>query len=119
MGINGIKQRLRYHIKLAKILRDKLKDSSHWQFPAPMMMNVITVRWFNPKLNLEQLNTNNNKLLEHINSDGRFYLSGTKLDDAFVIRIVPAQTDVQESNVNELFHLMEKIASQLDESITL
>ena len=113
-GRKGLQQLLRHHITLTEELFALLSAHPHWEFAAPMAMNVITLRWRHMGLTEEQLNDLNRELLADINRDGRFYLTPTILDGRFVIRIVPAQTNLSAQHIKELYHLMESKATAMD-----
>jgi aromatic-L-amino-acid decarboxylase len=104
-GIEGISARLREHIRLARILESKLRKNPNWEFVTEPAMNVLVVRWNDGRSSQQELDRMNQQLIESINRDGRFYLSGTRVDGKFVLRIVPAQT-----NVETLHALMESIS---------
>lgn len=109
-GIEGISARLREHIRLARILESKLRKNPNWEFVTEPAMNVLVVRWNDGRSSQQELDRMNQQLIESINRDGRFYLSGTRVDGKFVLRIVPAQTDVEESHIDTLHALMENIS---------
>lgn len=109
-GIEGISARLREHIRLARILESKLRKNPNWEFVTEPAMNVLVVRWNDGRSSQQELDRMNQQLIESINRDGRFYLSGTRVDGKFVLRIVPAQTDVEESHIDTLHALMESIS---------
>jgi glutamate/tyrosine decarboxylase-like PLP-dependent enzyme len=105
---------LRNHITLTEQLYQQLARHAHWQYIAPPVMNVITIRWYKQGLSALALNTCNRELLAAINLDGRFYLTPTMLDEKFVIRIVPAQTNLSAEHTTSLYTLMENLAAELD-----
>jgi aromatic-L-amino-acid decarboxylase len=109
-GIEGISARLREHIRLARILESKLRKNPNWEFVTEPAMNVLVVRWNDGRSSQQELDRMNQQLIESINRDGRFYLSGTRVDGKFVLRIVPAQTNVEESHIDTLHALMESIS---------
>ncbi len=113
-GRKGLQEMLRNHITLTEQLYQQLARHAHWQFIAPPVMNVITIRWYKQGLSALALNTCNRELLAAINLDGRFYLTPTMLDEKFVIRIVPAQTNLSAEHTTSLYTLMENLAAELD-----
>lgn len=113
-GRKGLQDMLRNHITLTEQLYQQLARHAHWQFIAPPVMNVITIRWYKQGFSALALNTCNRELLAAINLDGRFYLTPTMLDEKFVIRIVPAQTNLTAEHATSLYTLMENLAAELD-----
>jgi aromatic-L-amino-acid decarboxylase len=110
-GQKGLQDKIEKHIALARLLRQLLESKPYWQLATPPAMNVLTIRFIpagNPSP--EAIDGINRELLAAINADGRFYLSGTVINGRFVIRIVPAQTEVEEKHIFDLYELMEKCA---------
>lgn len=113
-GQKGLQAKIEKHMSLARLLRQLLENHHHWHFAAPPLMNVLTIRFVpDNSLTSEEVDQLNRNLLAFINADGRFYLSGTVIRGQFVIRIVPAQSDVEEKHIFELYELMQQGATQL------
>ena len=103
-GLNGLKQKLRDHMRLANLFYEKIKSNPDWEMMAPFKMNVLCIRYHPEDLDdAEELNPLNENMLKQINASGKYYLSGTRLNDNFVIRIVIGQTNVEERHVEGLY----------------
>ena len=107
-GIQGLQSLLRDHITWSAQFRDQLLADTRWQVMAPPQMNMLCVR-FVPEAGLSTaaLNTLNEQILQRINADGKFYLSGTRVNGHFIIRIVPAHTRLTPEHLDallETFH---------------
>lgn len=108
-GVKGLQEKLRYHISLAKDLEKKIRIDDRFEIIAPVIANLICFRFKpNKNLNQEELNLINEKLLDEINKTGKIYLTHTKLNGKYTLRMVIAQTNVTERNVNEAWELIRK-----------
>ena len=88
-GVEGLQQKLREHIRLSTVFYEKVKMHSEWELMAPFVMNVLCIRFHpNDITDENELNNINEKIVREINSSGKFYLSGTKLNGKYVIRVV-------------------------------
>ncbi len=86
-GVEGLASRIRNHISLAKEFAEWIENKKDFERMAPVPFSTICFR-YNPRNKTEnELNDLNEKLLEKINNSGKIFLSHTKLDGKFVIRI--------------------------------
>ena len=113
-GIEGLKNKLREHIRLSNLFYDKIRLNNEWEIMAPFTMNVLCIRFIPSSINTEDaLNKINETIVSKINATGKFYLSGTKLNGKYVIRVVIGQTNVEERHVEILYALLNSIASKI------
>jgi len=82
---------------------------------APVHFNTVCFR-FNPKGldSVENLNHINQQLMDNLNDSGKIYLTHTKLNENFVLRMVPGQTEVKQEHVEFAWELIQKHAGQLN-----
>ncbi len=106
-GVNGLQTKLREHIKLAEYAENKLVESGKFEILAPRLFNVICFR-FVPSVDFsnDELNTINSELLDYLNSTGSVYLTHTKLNEKYAIRLVIAQTNVEQKHIDKVLNLI-------------
>ena len=81
---------------------------------APIPLNVLCFRYHPAGLDDElRLNTVNATLLEALNQTGRLYLSHTKLNGAYALRLCFGQTNVTERHATEAWTLIQNTARSL------
>ncbi|MFA7360109.1 MAG: aminotransferase class I/II-fold pyridoxal phosphate-dependent enzyme [Candidatus Kapaibacterium sp.] len=113
-GIKGLQEKVRYHINLAKDLHDKITQEPDFEILAPMIANVICFRYKPENLNDEKtLNIINEKLMHELNKTGKIYLSHTKLKGRFTLRLVIAQTNVEERHVKNAYEIIKTYSKQI------
>lgn len=102
-GMEGLRAMLREHIAWASEFRDALLSDTRWQLMAPPQMNMLCVRFVPQEgMSADALNTYNEQLLQRINAGGHFYLSGTRVNGQFIIRVVPANTRLTRAHLTAL-----------------
>ncbi len=74
---------------------------------APTPFSVVCFRAHPKNINDEdELNALNEKLLDEINKTGKLFLSNTKLNGKFVIRIAISSIRTQEEHVKKAWELV-------------
>jgi len=113
-GVEGLKEKVRYHIKLAKNLYEKISLDKDFEILAPLNANVVCFRYKPDNINDEiTLNTVNENLMHSLNNSGKIYLTHTKLNGKFTLRMVIAQTNVEERNVIEAWKLIKQYSKDI------
>ena len=86
---------------------------------APVSLNVVCFRFLPIGLNDDAaINAINEKLLESLNSTGNMYITHTKLDGKYTIRLVVGQTNVEQRHVEAAWELIQKTAIKIREKET-
>jgi aromatic-L-amino-acid decarboxylase len=117
-GIKGLQNKLRKHITIAHELKSWIEQDERFEILAPVYFNLICFR-FHPKGvdNLEELNKLNEIIMKEINSTGKIYITHTKLNDKFTLRIVPSQTHVELRHVKDAWELIMQKAEEIYKSL--
>ncbi|MGB5106570.1 MAG: pyridoxal-dependent decarboxylase [Candidatus Zixiibacteriota bacterium] len=113
-GVEGLQTLVRYHLKLAGDLKKKIESTANFELLAPAPLNLICFRYHPHGVDdLRQLNRLNETLLETVNATGKVYITHTKLNGAYTLRMVIAQTQVAEADVDAAWDLIRATASGL------
>jgi aromatic-L-amino-acid/L-tryptophan decarboxylase len=113
-GIEGLRDKVRYHISIALKLSEMILKEKDFQILAPVVISVVCFR-FNPAgYNEDQLNALNEKLNHQLNDSGKLYLSHTVLNGKYTLRMVTAQTNVTLKHVERAWTLIMETARSLD-----
>jgi aromatic-L-amino-acid decarboxylase len=117
-GVEGIQNRIREHIRLAKMFADWIDTSEYFERLAPANLGVVCFRAIPKNINVENdLNKLNEKLLDTINASGKLFLSHTILNNKFTLRISISGLRTLEKNVKDAQMLIQdelnKIVSEL------
>jgi aromatic-L-amino-acid decarboxylase len=114
-GVKGLQETIRYHLKLAENFVQKIQESEDFELLAPVPLNTICFR-FNPRGKSSDpgaLNRLNAQLLEKINSSAKAFLTHTKLNNNYTIRLVIGQTNVQQRHLDAVWKLIVDEAQKL------
>jgi aromatic-L-amino-acid/L-tryptophan decarboxylase len=97
-GVEGIISRIRENIRLAKEFEKWIDSSSEFVKMAPVYFGTVCFRAVKEGLNIDDLNRMNEKLMHEINATGKIFISHTKLDDYFILRVVTSGLRTEEKH---------------------
>jgi aromatic-L-amino-acid decarboxylase len=112
-GGEGIRARLAEHVRLARLFADWVDADPEFERVAPVPFSVVCFR-ANPDARLgrgasgseDDADTLNERLLERVNQSGEVFLSHTKLDGRFVIRLAIGNLRTEERHVRRAWDLL-------------
>lgn len=113
-GVEGIQERIRKHIQMAVWFEKQVTQHPDFELMAPRSMNVVCFRYKPLQINDQnRLNRLNMELKERLNGTGNIYLSHTKVHDCATLRMVVAQTNVEQRHVEQAWNLIINTAASL------
>jgi aromatic-L-amino-acid decarboxylase len=114
-GAEGIRERLAGHIRLAGIFADWVDKSLDFERLAPAPFSVVCFR-FHPRdrsFTEQELEAINSRLLDAVNRTGEVFLSHTKLDGRFSLRLAIGHIRTTERHVARAWELLQSEARQI------
>ena len=112
-GLEGIREKLRKHIALNKHFTEVLCQTESIYFPLEPFLNFSCFRLQAKGLeNPDELNRLNEAFLEQINSSGELFLTHTKIDGLYTLRMIIGQTYVKEEDVERALEIITDAAAQ-------
>jgi aromatic-L-amino-acid/L-tryptophan decarboxylase len=114
-GVNGIIERLREHIRLGQLFAKWIDEHPDFERVAPTPFSTICFRANPAKTNDEEKIVHgtpyeewlNEKLMQNINETGKLFISHTKLNGKFVIRLTISGIRTEERHVREAWELIQ------------
>jgi len=107
-GVEGLAARIKHHIELAKEFAKWIDDEKDFERMAPVPFSTVCFRYNPGNKSEEQLNKLNEKLLEKLNASGKIFLSHTKLNGKFVIRLTIGSIRHERRHILEAWELIKK-----------
>jgi aromatic-L-amino-acid decarboxylase len=112
-GTEGLQSKIRYHISLASRLKEFISAEPDFELLAPVSLNVICFRYHPAGAAEEKLNGINEILNHSLNDTGKIYLTHTKINGKYTIRMVTGQTNVTLEHVDKAWALIKKQAREM------
>jgi aromatic-L-amino-acid decarboxylase len=105
-GTEGLRNKVRDHIRIAARLSEMISNESDFEILAPVIISVVCFRYIPSGYSEEQINALNEKLNHQLNDSGQLYLSHTILNGRYTLRMVTAQTNVTYEHVEKAWDLI-------------
>jgi aromatic-L-amino-acid decarboxylase len=105
-GAEGIRQRLAEHIRLARLFAGWIDQSRDFERTAPAPFSVVCFR-------ANETDEFNERLLKRINDSGEFFLSHTKLNGRYTLRLAVGNLHTSERHVERVWALIQELAGEL------
>ena len=112
-GAEGVRARLREHLRLTGLLVKWIDASPHFERVAPAPFSTVCFRYAPPGRPAEHLDELNERLLQRLNASGEVYLSHTRLHGRLVLRVAIGNLRTTERHVRRLWDLMQQQAVTL------
>lgn len=105
-GADGLARHVREHVRLARLLADRVLGDAHFELAAPPALNLVVLRCTGA-----DAGARTTQLLDAVNASGRALLTPTVLDGRPAIRICVGQTWTTEAEVDALWDLLLELRS--------
>ncbi|HUN22451.1 MAG TPA: pyridoxal-dependent decarboxylase [Anaerolineales bacterium] len=105
-GVSGLQKLVRQHIAWVQELAQQIASHPDFEVLAPVPFNLVC---FRHRLGDEF----NQKLLERLNTNGKIYLTHTKLNGRYCLRLCAGQTNVTREHVQHAWVLIQAEAQDL------
>lgn len=112
-GASGLKKIIRNHNKLGEWLKIQINESDNFELLAPQVMNMVVFRFFSSSNSENELNHLNEMLLDQINASGEAFLSHTKINGKYAIRLVAGQTNVQLAHIQKVWGILNETVQKI------
>ncbi len=105
-GAEGLRARLAEHMRLAQLFATWVDDSADFERTAPVPFSVVCFR----ARGADELNE---ALLERLNGSGEMFLSHTKLNGRYTLRLAIGNLHTTESHVFRAWGQIQRLAAEL------
>lgn len=112
-GVEGMQKVLRGHMNLAAWVQKQIEESQDFELLYPVTLNLVCFRYNPGQMDEEALNTLNETLMHQLNASGKLYLTHTKINGVFVLRMVIGNAYVTEQHVQGAWQQIAETARAL------
>jgi aromatic-L-amino-acid/L-tryptophan decarboxylase len=105
-GIEGLQFHIREHVRLAKQFASWIQSDDRFEVAAQAPLNLVCFR-------LKSGDEANQRLMDALNHSGDLFLTHTKLNDKFTLRLCVGQTNTTERHVETAWKRIQEEASPL------
>jgi aromatic-L-amino-acid/L-tryptophan decarboxylase len=110
-GTEGITERLREHLRLARLFAGWVEEDPEWERLAPVPLSVVAFRWRGaPAAGLDELNA---ALLDRVNATGEVFLSHSRVRGQYALRLAVGNLRTAEAHVERAWELLRQAAATL------
>jgi aromatic-L-amino-acid decarboxylase len=100
-GREGLQALVREHVRLARLFASWIEAEPGWEIVAPYPFSVVCFRRAGS-------DEENERLMERANASGQIYLSHTKLDGRFVLRLAVGNVRTTEADVVRAWEILRR-----------
>ena len=100
-GREGLQALIREHVRLASLFESWVREEPGWELCAPRPFSVVCFR-------REGSDETNEALMERVNATGEIFISHTKLNGRFVLRLAVGNARTTEDDVRQAWDVLRK-----------
>lgn len=103
-GREGLQAIIREHVRLAELFERWVREEPGWELCAPRHFSLVCFRH-------DATDAENEALLERVNATGQVFLSHTRLDGRFVLRLAIGNSRTNEDDVRLAWDVLRREAA--------
>jgi aromatic-L-amino-acid/L-tryptophan decarboxylase len=104
-GAEGLRAILREHIRLARLFAGWVEESDAWELVAPQRFSLVVFR-------RDGTDAENERLVERVNASGEIFITHTKLDGRYVLRLAIGNARTTEDDVRRAWDVLNREAER-------
>jgi aromatic-L-amino-acid decarboxylase len=112
-GVEGLIDRIREHLRLAKLFEGWVCEATEWEVVAPVPFSTVNFRACPPNVPEEKWNELNERVLNAVNATGEVFLSHTKLNGNFVMHLAIGNIRTEEKHIARAWELLQAECGRL------
>jgi aromatic-L-amino-acid decarboxylase len=115
-GVDGLRRRVRRHIELARAFAGWVDAAPDWERLAPVPFATVCFRHRPPAIGSDEpaLDRHNAAVMDAVNRTGEIFLSHTKLNGRFAIRVSVGNVRTEARHVERAWELLQVAAREVD-----
>jgi aromatic-L-amino-acid decarboxylase len=109
-GAEGLAARLEAHCALARRFADWVREEPEWEVSAPVPFSLVCFRYAPAGASEAECERRNAEILHRVNASGEAYLSHTKLNGKYVLRLAIGNIRTEERHLARAWELLREAA---------
>ena len=105
-GVEGLRHHVRRHVELAQRFARWVDEDERFELAVPPPLNLVCFRHVGGDVI-------NERLLDRLNGSGHLYLTHTKLNEQFTLRLCVGQTHTEARHVDQAWSQIQEAAAEL------
>jgi aromatic-L-amino-acid/L-tryptophan decarboxylase len=111
-GLEGLRRRVERHIEMAQTSAGWIDGDPDWERVAPVAFSTVCFRWHgDARRSDDELDTRNAAIMDAVNRTGEVFLSHTRLDGRYVIRLSIGNIRTELRHVERAWELLREAAA--------
>ncbi|NQW27336.1 MAG: aspartate aminotransferase family protein [Flammeovirgaceae bacterium] len=111
-GASGIRTSIKEHIELAKWLEYKVIEHPDFEMVADRTLSLVVFRYCK-EIDDTKNDAINEAILAKINKSGKAYITHTKVNNRYVLRVVTGQTNVKIQHIEKLWAMIQESSKSI------
>ena len=104
-GAEGLRAIVREHIRLAGLFAGWVEERAGWELAAPQRFSLVVFR-------RNGSDEENERLVERVNASGEIFITHTKLDERYVLRLAIGNARTTEDDVRRAWEVLNREAER-------
>jgi aromatic-L-amino-acid decarboxylase len=105
-GVEGLQHHIREHVRLAQEFAEWVRKDDHFEIAAPAPLNLVCFRH-------KAGDAANQDIMDRLNRSGDLFLTHTKLNGKFTLRMCIGQTHTQQRHVEKAWKRIQEEAAEV------
>ena len=114
-GLDGLRRRIERHLEFAQLFARWVDEHPDWELLAPVPFSTVCFRW-NPASGApaDELDARNAAIMDSVNRTGEVFLSHTRLDGRFTIRVAIGSLRTEQRHIERAWAVLRAAAEPED-----
>ena len=109
-GVEGIRDRIRQHVEMAREVAAWVDAAPDWERLAPVPFSTVVLRFAPQGCSGEEQDRINKAIMDHVNESGEFFLSHTVLNHRVCLRIALGNLRTRWEHLDRCWELLQEAA---------
>ena len=110
-GADGLAERIRFHCELAREFAGMVHYEGGWELTAPVPLSLVCFRYAPAGVDDATREQWNAAIMEQVNASGTAYLSHTRLNGMYTLRLAIGNIRTDRSHIEQVWHALRAAAA--------